>query len=113
MRQSQKSDTLLDNARDAAQVRPLLPGAPGCMVIITSRSQLTSLITAESARSMTLDLLTPGEARQLLAGRLGPGRVAAEPEAAEPVELLEPGISVVLAAACGRGRPAFLRLLDE
>jgi tetratricopeptide (TPR) repeat protein len=73
---------VLDNARDAAQVRPLLPGAPGCMVIITSRSQLTSLITAESARSMTLDLLTPGEARQLLAGRLGPDRVAAEPEAA-------------------------------
>ena len=38
---------VLDNARDARQVRPLLPGSPGCLVVVTSRNQLTSMIAAE------------------------------------------------------------------
>ncbi|GIJ71773.1 hypothetical protein Voc01_066900 [Virgisporangium ochraceum] len=74
---------VLDNARDAEQVRPLLPGAPGCFVLVTSRSQLTSLVAVEGAQPLTLDLLTAGEARELLASRLGADRLAAEPEAAE------------------------------
>jgi len=76
---------VLDNARDADQVRPLLPGSPGCMVVVTSRNQLISLITAEGARPLTLDLLTVAEARQLLAGRLGAGRVAADAAAVEEI----------------------------
>jgi tetratricopeptide (TPR) repeat protein len=76
---------VLDNARDAGQVRPLLPGAPGCMVVVTSRSQLVSLITAEGASPVTLDLLTAAEARQLLARRLGADRVAAEAPAVEQI----------------------------
>jgi tetratricopeptide (TPR) repeat protein len=76
---------VLDNARDAGQVRPLLPGSPGAMVVVTSRSQLTSLITAEGASPVTLDLLTAAGARQLLAARLGEARVAAEEEAVEQV----------------------------
>ncbi len=72
---------VLDNARDAGQVRPLLPGAPGCTVIVTSRNPLTGLAVADGAHLLTLDLLTPFESRQLLAHRLGLGRVAGQPEA--------------------------------
>ena len=72
---------VLDNARDAAQVRPLLPGSPGCFVLVTSRIRLTSLIAAEGARPLTVDLLSDIEAGELLSRRLGPGRVAAEPGA--------------------------------
>jgi hypothetical protein len=74
---------VLDNARDTAQVRPLLPGAPGCLALVTSRSQLTGLIAADAAQPINLDLLTPAEAWELLARRLGPDRLTAEPDAVE------------------------------
>jgi NB-ARC domain len=71
---------VLDNVRDTAQVRPLLPGASTCLVLVTSRNQLTSLIAADGAHPITLDLLNDDEAWQLLARRLGADRVAAEPQ---------------------------------
>ena len=58
---------VLDNARDAEQVRPLLPGSPGCLAVVTSRNHLTGLIAAQGAHLLDLDLLTPAEARELLA----------------------------------------------
>jgi tetratricopeptide (TPR) repeat protein len=70
-----------DNARNAAQVRPLLPGAPGNVVLVTSRSNLGGLAAAEGARILGLDVLTEADAAGLLSARLGPDRVAAEPEA--------------------------------
>ena len=73
---------ILDNARDANQVRPLLPGSPGCMVIVSSRNQLTSLIAAEGARPLDLDLLSEADARELMARRIGAQRLTAEPAAA-------------------------------
>ena len=72
---------VLDNARDAEQVRPLLPGSPGCLVLVTSRSQLAGLAALEGAHSLRLGLLTDAEAHALLAARLGPARLAAEPSA--------------------------------
>ena len=62
---------VVDNARDAEQVRPLLPGSPACLVIVTSRSDLAGLVAAEGAFPVNLELLTPAEASDLLARRLG------------------------------------------
>lgn len=73
---------VLDNARDAEQVRPLIPGAQGCAVVITSRSRLAGLVASDGARQLVLDVLDPDEARQLLGSTIGEGRVAAEEEAA-------------------------------
>lgn len=72
---------VLDNARDVDQVRPLLPGSPGCMAIVTSRHELTGLVADEGAQPLTLDLLTTDEARRLLASHLGEVRLNAEPAA--------------------------------
>jgi len=72
---------LLDDAADADQVVPLLPGTTGCLVIVTSRDQLVRLASRHGAVGLSLDVLTPGEARSLLAELLGTDRVDAEPAA--------------------------------
>ncbi len=72
---------VLDNARDSVQVRALLPGAPTCLVLVTSRNKLSGLVAADGAHPITLDLPTEAEAHLLLTRRLGAGRVAAEPDA--------------------------------
>src|SRR5262249_50711020 len=99
---------VLDNARDPGQVRPLLPGSPGCLVIVTSRSDLAGLVAAEGAYPLSLDLLPPAEAGDLLARRLGQARVAAEPHAvAEIIERcarLPLALSIAAARAPARGR---------
>ena len=76
---------VLDNARDAEQVRPLLPGAAGTVVLVTSRNQLSGLVAGIGAQPLTLDLLTSHESWQLLASRLGVDRLAAEPDAVEQI----------------------------
>ncbi|HEY8472369.1 MAG TPA: BTAD domain-containing putative transcriptional regulator [Natronosporangium sp.] len=76
---------LLDNARDADQVRPLLPGAPGCLVLVTSRRQLSGLVAGHGARPIALDLLSRAESGQLLARRLGPQRLATDPAAVDRI----------------------------
>jgi tetratricopeptide (TPR) repeat protein len=93
---------VLDNARDAGQVRPLLPGSPGCMVVVTSRNQLTGLIAAEGAHPVALDLLTAAEACQLLARRVGEDRVAAEEEAVRQVIDCCARLPLALAIAAAR-----------
>ncbi|HKS98243.1 MAG TPA: tetratricopeptide repeat protein, partial [Rugosimonospora sp.] len=93
---------LLDNAATADQVRPLLPGAAGCLVVVTSRNQLTGLVATDGAYPLTLDLLTRQEARQLLAARLGADRVAAEAEAVEQIVAGCAGLPLALAIAAAR-----------
>src|SRR6516164_6480280 len=62
---------LLDNAADVAQVRPLLPASPDCLVIVTSRRELSALAAHEGAWLLRLDVLTAIEANELLVTRLG------------------------------------------
>ncbi|TCB96883.1 tetratricopeptide repeat protein [Micromonospora zingiberis] len=78
---SRRMLVVLDNARDSAQVRALLPGAGGCMVVVTSRDRLGGLIAAECAAPLTLSVLTVEESTSLLASRLGASRLASEPAA--------------------------------
>jgi transcriptional regulator with XRE-family HTH domain len=93
---------VLDNARDADQVRPLLPASPTSLVVITSRNQLTSLTILEAAKPITLDLLSTTEARQLLSQRLGTHRATAEPRATEQIITSCARLPLALAIAAGR-----------
>ncbi|MFI6070354.1 BTAD domain-containing putative transcriptional regulator [Actinoplanes sp. NPDC051343] len=99
---------LLDNARDAAHVRPLLPGASACLTLVTSRDRLAGLL-ADGARPVDLDLLPPEESRQLLAARIGAARVAAEPSAVAQIVAGCTGLPLALAVVAVRAatRPSF------
>lgn len=70
---------LLDNARDAAQVRPLLPGTEGCAALVTSRIRMVDLA---GAHLVDLDVMSPEEALRLFTRIVGAERVSAEREAA-------------------------------
>lgn len=73
---------VLDNAADEQQVRPLLPGEPGCMALITSRSRLDGLVAVDGAHRISLDVLPAADAAGLLTRILGADRTGAEPAAA-------------------------------
>jgi DNA-binding SARP family transcriptional activator/DNA-binding XRE family transcriptional regulator len=100
---------VLDNARDENQVRPLLPGSPGCLVIVTSRNQLTGLAAAEGADLLTLDVLTDTDAHALLAARLGRARAYEEPTAVAEIATLCARLPLALAITASRAaaRPRF------
>ncbi|HEX5401707.1 MAG TPA: tetratricopeptide repeat protein [Pseudonocardiaceae bacterium] len=73
---------VLDDASDADQIEPLLPGSAGCLVLVTSRARLSGLVVRHAARRLGLGGLPAREAMALLGGIIGEIRVAAEPEAA-------------------------------
>ncbi|HEX6686783.1 MAG TPA: BTAD domain-containing putative transcriptional regulator [Candidatus Limnocylindrales bacterium] len=100
---------LLDNARSVEQIRPLLPGSPGSMALITSRDDLAGLLATEGARPMWLAALDDDRARQLLARRLGPDRLEAEPEAVDTIVATCAGLPLALAIVAARAatRPGF------
>lgn len=97
---------VLDNARDEQQIRPLLPGGPGCLVIATSRNQLSGLIAAEGARQLVLGVLSSVEARQLFSARMA-DRFATEQAAVDEVTRLcgRVPLAVVMAAAYATAHP--------
>jgi tetratricopeptide (TPR) repeat protein len=99
---------LLDNAADVAQVRPLLPASPDCLVIVTSRRELSALAAREGALLVQLDVLSAQEANELLVERLGEDRAAAEPwavtELATLCARLPLALSVIVARAAAAPR---------
>ncbi|MCT9076531.1 AfsR/SARP family transcriptional regulator [Streptomyces fulvoviolaceus] len=99
---------LLDNARDAQQVRPLLPGTSGCLTLVTSRDQLTGLVAAHDARSVRLPLFDSAHGRDFMARRLGGPRVEADPTAVDEIVRRCGGLPVALAVVCASAvlRPA-------
>ena len=98
---------VLDNAADEAQVEPLLPGTPGCLVLITSRRLLAGL---DHTHAVSLDVLPPRDATILFADAAGRQRLAGEPSesVAEAVELCgRLPLAIRIAAARLRSRPAW------
>ncbi|MGW4113697.1 tetratricopeptide repeat protein [Actinosynnema sp. NPDC004786] len=93
---------VLDNARDAAQVVPLLPGGAGCAVLVTSRRVLGSLVGRHGAHLMGLDVLSDSEAHSLLVHKVGGARVAAEPYAVRDLIRSCKGFSLSLGVIAAR-----------
>ena len=69
---------VLDDAADATQVRPLLPGAPGCLVVVTSRDRLSGLVAHQGATRLAVDVLPADESYALVAKVIGRARADAE-----------------------------------
>jgi DNA-binding SARP family transcriptional activator len=78
---------VLDNAADPGQVRPLLPGAPGSLVLVTSRGRMSGLTARDGAVRLTLGPLAQAEATLLLGTIVGPARVRAEPGAVTDISM--------------------------
>ncbi|MET8975010.1 tetratricopeptide repeat protein [Streptomyces sp. NPDC004539] len=96
---------LLDSARSAAQVRPLLPGSDAAVTVVTSRNRLTGL-GPEGASFLELPALATPETMELLSRRVGADRVRREPEAALAMARACAGLPL---AACVAGARAAAR----
>ncbi len=90
---------VLDNARDAAQVRPLLPGTASCAVLVTTRSRMPDLA---STRLVDLNVLDDDEALTLFTRVVGDKRVAAEPEATAEVLMACAGLPLAIRICAAR-----------
>ena len=90
---------VLDDARDAAHVRPLLPGSASCAVLVTTRSRMPDLA---GSRFVDLDVLEPAEARDMFAGIIGRDRAGAEPGATEEVLAACAGLPLAIRIAGAR-----------
>lgn len=106
---------VLDNARDEEQVRPLLPGNSGCMVIVTSRQQLGGLVAADGARTLTLDVLSDLDAYDLLAQRIDKERIEAEPQAVGSIIRFSAKLPLALTAIATQAadRPCLSLIAEE
>jgi DNA-binding SARP family transcriptional activator len=90
---------LLDNARDAAQVRPLLPGSSSCAVLVTARNRTSDLA---STRFVDLNVLDDDEALELFSRIVGEDRAAAEPDATAEVLVACAGLPLAIRICAAR-----------
>jgi tetratricopeptide (TPR) repeat protein len=107
---------VLDNARSAGHVRPLLPGAPSCVVVVTSRDSLAGLVARDGATRLDLHLLPLQDAVGLLRALIG-ARADADPEAtvllAQQCCRLPLALRVAAELASTRAGVPLARLVDE
>jgi tetratricopeptide (TPR) repeat protein len=98
---------LLDNAHEADQVRPLIPAASGCLVLVTSRTHMPGLVATEGARQVSMGLPTPTECRQIFVRRIGQRRATAEPGATATIvdRCAQLPLALAVAAAHAATRP--------
>jgi DNA-binding SARP family transcriptional activator len=109
---------MLDNARDADQVRPLIPGSSTCAVVITSRTRLAAAV---GGNAVDLDVLTEPQAIDLMSRITGSERIRSEPPAAAGLVSLCGGLPLAVRIAAARlvAKPHWSvnqlvdRLLDE
>ncbi|MEO3743089.1 BTAD domain-containing putative transcriptional regulator [Plantactinospora sp. B5E13] len=108
---------VLDNAGSAEQVRPLLPGTSGGVVVVTSRNQLSGLVAVEGAHPLPMTVPSRPEARELLERRLGTERTDPEPDAVDEVidrcGRLPLALAIVAARAAATPRTSLARLAAE
>jgi tetratricopeptide (TPR) repeat protein/transcriptional regulator with XRE-family HTH domain len=93
---------VIDNARDADQVRPLLPNGTNSRVLITSRNPMVGLVATDAARPIVLDVLSEEEARELLLQRLGKDHLAGQDEAVSDIVARCAGLPLALALVAAR-----------
>jgi DNA-binding SARP family transcriptional activator len=93
---------VLDNAVNAEQITDLLPASRTCTVLITSRDQLTPLITSLGAEHLRLEVLDDHDARAMLSARSGEARLASDPAAVRGLLDLCAGLPLALSIAAGR-----------
>ncbi|MEV5176788.1 AfsR/SARP family transcriptional regulator, partial [Streptomyces flaveolus] len=108
---------VLDNASDADQVRPLLPGTSECMVVVTGRSRLIGLATAHGARLLSLDVPSVAEATACFLRRVGPARTDVDVAVVEEIVArcgrLPLALALVAARAASRPEQPLTRLAAE
>ena len=90
---------LLDNAKDAAQVRPLLPGSSSCAVLVTTRNRTADLA---STRFVDLNVLEDTEALELFSRIVGEERAAAEPDATAEILVACAGLPLAIRICAAR-----------
>ncbi|MEV8100274.1 BTAD domain-containing putative transcriptional regulator [Kitasatospora sp. NPDC085879] len=93
---------VLDNAHDYRQIRPLLPGAPSCLTVVTSRRMLSALFVECGATAIRVDALCSGQAVEALSRIVGPELVASHPRAARELARLCGGLPLALRIAGAR-----------
>jgi DNA-binding SARP family transcriptional activator len=93
---------ILDNARDADQVRPLIPGTPETFVVVTSRATLSGLVASHGAEMLPLKVLDRHESEHLLTARLGRERVATDRTATAEIVARCDGLPLALVVLAAR-----------